>query len=77
MLGKSGPGSKAQGSRHLAFGLGELVKMGSVVSQEVALSGHGVQSPAWNGNLGSEGLAVWVKKGPQRDAHTGNSPGRD
>lgn len=42
-----------------------------MVSQEVALSGHGVQSPAWNRNLGSEELVMWVKRRPQKDTHTG------
>lgn len=38
MLEKSQPRSKAQGSGHLAAGQEKLVRAGSVVSQEVALS---------------------------------------
>lgn len=40
MLEESRPRSKAQGSGHLAFGLGALVRVGSEVSPEAAQAGH-------------------------------------
>lgn len=56
MLEEGRPRPRAQGSKQLAFGV--LGRVGSVVRQEVALSGHGMQSPAWHRSPGHEELVV-------------------